>query len=144
MLSGKFQGVIRPTTPERLAERDVDAPRDRDRVAVVLVDGTGVEVEHLRDHADLAAGAGDRLAGIRRLEPGQRLMVLLDEGCQPAEQSAAVGGSDGAPAREGGLRAGDRSIGLVHAGLLELRDRLLGGWVEDGERHRRDSTRSQP
>jgi hypothetical protein len=31
---------------------------------VVLVDGAGVEVEHLGDHADLAARSGDRLADV--------------------------------------------------------------------------------
>ena len=58
-----------PDDAERLAERHVDAARDRNRLAVVLVDRARVEVEDLRDHADLAARAGDRLADVARLDP---------------------------------------------------------------------------
>ena len=54
---------------ERLAEGHVDAARDRDRLAVVLVDCAGVEVEDLRDHPHLAARARDRLADVARLDP---------------------------------------------------------------------------
>ena len=120
---------------ERLAEGDVDAAGDGDRLAVVLVDGAGVEVEDLRHHADLAAGTRDRLAGVRRLEPRERLVLLLDERREAAEQAGAVGRSDGAPRREGGLRPGDGGVGLLDPGLLELGDRLLGGGIEDGQRH---------
>ena len=50
MLSGKFHGDDQADDAERLAEGHVDAARDRDRLAVVLVDRAGVEVEDLRDH----------------------------------------------------------------------------------------------
>ena len=121
---------------ERLAEGDVDAARDRDRLAVVLVDRAGVEVEDLRDHADLAARAGDRLADVARLDPRELLGVLLDERREPAQQPRAVGRRDRPPGRERRLRAGDGGVGLLDAGLLELGDRLLGRGVEDGEHAR--------
>ena len=63
-------------------------------------------------------------------------MVLLDERGKPAEQAAAVGGSDGAPGRVGGLGTGDGCVCLFDAGPLELCDRLLGGRIEDSEGHR--------
>ena len=67
-------GHDQPDDAERLAEGQVDAARDRDRLAVVLVDRAGVEVEDLGDHADLAAGARDRLADVRatRAAPAPR------------------------------------------------------------------------
>ncbi len=64
---------------ERLAERRRHAAGGRNRVAVVLVDCAGVEVEDLRHHADLAAGARDGLADVLRLDPGKLFVVLLDE-----------------------------------------------------------------
>ncbi len=61
-------GHDQPDDAERLAEGHVDAAGDRDRLAVVLVDGARVVVEDLRDHADLAARARDRLADVARLD----------------------------------------------------------------------------
>ena len=118
---------------ERLAEGDVDAAADRDRLAVVLVDGAGVEVEDLRDHPDLGPRAGDRLADVARLDPRELLAVLLDERGEPAQQPRPVGRRNGSPGRERGLRAGDGGVGLLDPRLLELGDRLLGGGVEDGQ-----------
>ena len=91
MLSGKFHGHDQPDDAERLAERHVDPAGDGDRLAVVLVDGAGVEVEDLRDHADLGARAGDRLADVLRLDAGELLRVLLDERREPAEEACAIG-----------------------------------------------------
>jgi hypothetical protein len=103
---------------------------------VVLVDGPCVEVEDLGDHPDLAAGAGDRLADVLGLDAGQLFVIFLDEHGQAAEQAGAVGGRDRAPGGEGPLRARDGGVGLLDAGLRELRDRLLGSRVEDGDHPR--------
>ena len=62
--------------------------------------------------------------------------LLLDQRREAPQEARAVGRRDGAPGREGRLRAGDGGVGLLDARLLELRDRLLGGGIEDGERHR--------
>ena len=121
---------------ERLAEGDVDAAGDGDRLAVVLVDGARVEVEDLRDHADLGARAGDRLADVLRFDPRELLGVLLDERGEPAQEGGAIGGSHGTPVLEGLLRPSNRRVGLVDAGGLELGDRLLGGGVGDDQSHR--------
>ena len=98
MLSGKFHGTIRPTTPSGSRNVAADAAGGRNRVAVVLVHGARVEVEDLRHHADLAACAGDRLADVLRLDPRQLLVVLLDE----RRESQQPARSAGATARQAG------------------------------------------
>ena len=110
----------------------------------MLVDRAGVEVEHLRDHPDLAARAGDRLADVLRLDPGELLGFLLHERRKTAEEAGAVGRYDGAPRGKRRLRAGGGRVGLLNACLLELGDGLLRRRVEDRERHGPDSnTRSR-
>ena len=84
-------GDDQPDDAERLAESQVDAAGDGDRLAVVLVDGAGVEVEDVGDHADLAARAADRLADVCGLDPRELFAVLLDERREPPEQPPAVG-----------------------------------------------------
>ena len=123
---------------ERLAERHVDAARDRDRLAVMLVHRARVEVEDLRDHADLAARAGDRLACVARLDARQLLVVLFDERCQSPQQPGAIAGRDRAPRGECSLRARNRLVGLLGAVRLDLGDRLLGRRVDD-RRHPRSA-----
>ena len=137
-------GDDEPDDAERLAERRRYAAGDRDRVATMLVHGARVEVEDLRDHPDLAACAGDRLADVPRLDPRELLGVLLDERREPAQESRAIGGSDRAPGRKRRLRARDRRVRLLDARLLELGDRLLGRGVEDGQRHRSEATALNP
>jgi hypothetical protein len=88
-------------------------------------------VEDLRDHADLAARAADRLADVARLDARELLVVLLDQRREPAEQSGAVAGGDGAPRGKRGLRARDGRVGLLGGGGLDLGDRLLGRRVDD-------------
>ena len=129
-----------PDDAERLAEGHVDAAGDGDRLAVVLVDGAGVEVEDVGDHADLAARAGDRLADVLRLDPRELLGVLLDERREAAQQPAAIGGRNGAPSGKRRARASNSRVGLLDPGRVERRDRLLGRRVDDGDGHARDLT----
>src|SRR5439155_15048286 len=113
----KVPGHDQPDDTERLAERQVDAAGARDRLAVVLVDRTRVEVEDLGAHPDLAACTADRLARVPRLDSRQLLAVLLDECREASEQTAAVARRDSAPARIRRLRAGDGRVRLFDAGL---------------------------
>ena len=128
-------GDDQPDDAERLAEGRGDPAADGDRLAVVLVDRAGVEVQHLRDHPDLAARAGDRLADVLGLDLRELLGVLLDERRQPPQQPGPVGRRDCAPGGVRRLGPRDGGVGLLDARLLELRDRLLGRRVEHGERH---------
>ncbi len=120
---------------ERLPERQVDAACYGDRLAVMLVDRSRVEMEDLRDHADLGACAADRLADVLRFDPRELFGVFFDECREPAQQPGAVGRSDGAPLREGGLRARDGGVRLLDAGCVKLGDRLLRSRIDDGEAH---------
>ncbi len=63
--------------------------------------------------------------------------VLLDERREPAQQPAPVGRRDGTPAREAPSARADRRVGLLDAGALELRDRLLRRRVDDRQPHGR-------
>ena len=121
--------------PERLAEGHRLATGCRNRLPVVLVHGARIEMEHLRDHADLGPRSRDRLADVARLDRCELLGVLLDEGCDSAQQPGSVGRRDGAPGGVSFLRARDCFVGLLDPCLLELGDRLLGRRVEDCERH---------
>ncbi len=120
-----------PDDAERLAERHIDAARDGDRLAVMLVDGARVEVEDLRDHPDLAARAGDRLAGVLRLETRELFVMLLDERRKPAQQPPAIGGRDRTPCRERRACARDRGVRLLDPCGRNLGDRLLGCRIDD-------------
>src|SRR5262249_45113019 len=123
---------------ERLPEGHVDAARDRDRRAVVLVDRTRVEVEDLGDHADLAARTADRLADVARLDPRELLRVLLHQCREAAEQPRARRRRDRTPRGERGPRARDSGVGVLDARPRKLGKRLLRRRIEDGDRgHRR-------
>ena len=128
-------GHDQPHDPERLAEGHVDTAGDRDRLAVVLVDGARVVVEDLGDHADLAARARDRLADVARLEPRELLVMLLDERREPSQQAGPVGRRDLAPGGERRARGRDGGVGFLHARPLELGEPLLRGRIEDRQRH---------
>ena len=104
---------------ERLAEREVDAAGDRDRVAQQPLGRAGVVAERVDDHAHLAERVADRLAGVARLEDGELVDVLGQRVGQPVQQHRAVGRADGAPGRERGLRGGDGGVGLLEAGRVD-------------------------
>src|SRR2546423_1128939 len=79
----------------------VFAAGDRNRLAVMLVDGAGVEVEDIGDHAHLPARVGEWLAGVGGLQPRQLLAVLLHERRDAAQQASTIGGLHGAPRGKG-------------------------------------------
>ena len=125
-----------PHDAERLAKGQVDAARDGDRLAVVLVDGPGVEVEDVRDHLDLAAGAGDRLAHVPRLD--------LREAPRRAPRRASPGAAADARGRSARPRASPGTPPSPHARPplplprrrpAQLGDRLLGRGVQHRQRH---------
>ena len=71
-------GHDQPDDAERLAEGHVDAAGDRDRLPEQPLGRAGVVAEGLDDHADLAAGVADRLAGVAGLEADQLLQLALE------------------------------------------------------------------
>ena len=62
---------------ERLAERDPDPAGDGDRVPEVALRPGRVVAEGVDHHLHLAARITDRLAGVARLEDGQRLQPFI-------------------------------------------------------------------
>ncbi len=82
---------------ERLPEGCSDSACDRDRLAEVLVDRAGVEMEHLGDHADLTARPRDRLSHVARFDARELLGVLFDERREPPEQARAITWGNVAP-----------------------------------------------
>ena len=118
-----------PDDAERLAERHVHAARDRDRLAVVLVDGAGVEVEDVGDHAHLPARVAQRLAHVGGLQPRELFAVLLDEPRDAAQQAHAIGRLHGTPRGKRGLGRGDGAIGL---GSTPARSRCAMGFSVAG------------
>ena len=119
----KVPGHDQPDDAERLAERQIDAASNGDRLAMMLVDRTGIEVEDLGHHRHLAAGAGNRLADVAGLDAGELLGVLLDERREPPQQPRAVARRHTAPRRSRRARSAHRLVGLVDACLVELGDR---------------------
>jgi hypothetical protein len=120
---------------ERLPEGGRHAPSHGDRLPTVLVDRTGVEVEHLRHHPDLSARARDRLAHVLGLDARQLVGVLLDERREPSQEPCPIGRRHRAPGREGRLGIRDRLVRLLDPRLLELGDRHFRRRVDDGQGH---------
>ena len=114
MFAREVPGDDQPDDAERLAKGRGHAASDRNRLAAVLVDGARVEVEDLRDHPDLAAGARDRFADVLRLDPRELFGVLFDERREPAQETRPVGRRDRAPGRECLLRSSDGGVCLLH------------------------------
>ena len=115
---------------ECLAESHVHAAGDRNRLAVMLVDGAGVEVEDIGDHAHLPARVGEWLAGVGGLQPRQLLAVLLHERRDAAQQASTIGGLHGAPRGKGSFGGGYCSISFGRARSIQVRYRLLGRRVD--------------
>ena len=73
MVSGKFQGTMRPTTPS--GSRNVTStPPETGMESPSKRSGIPVVVEGLRHHRHLAAGVAYGLAGVLRLQLGQVLL----------------------------------------------------------------------
>ena len=116
-----------PDHAERLPERHVHPARHRDRLAGQALGGAGVVAERVDDHAHLAAGVGDRLAGVARLERGQRLAVRVEGVGQMVQQRAPLRRIHRAPGREGRARPLDGGVRLLHPGPRHLRHHGGGG-----------------
>ena len=129
-MSGKFQGVIRPTTPS--GSRNVmSTPPATGIVLPVRRSGRArVIAEGLDHHPDLAAGVRDRLARVAGLERRQFLGSLPDCVGQPVEQGRALSRVHRPPSRERSLGARDRGVGLLDARAGHLRHHLLGGRLD--------------
>ena len=119
-----------------LAQRQVQARLgDRDGLAVVLVRGPAVVLEHARCRADLPTGAADGLAHVARLELGQLLRVVADERREPQQGLAAPDRGPRPPlALECGLGRRDRPVHILRGARRDVRDDLAMSRLDDLER----------
>ncbi len=118
---------------ERFEERHVQAAGDRDLPPGEALDSPGGVVEQVADVAGLPAGVAEGVAGLRDLQPGQLLQVVVDGGGEAAQQPGAVAGGEGGP---GGLRPRGPRDGGVHVGRGDGGDGgddLFGGGVQYAE-----------
>ena len=111
--SGKFHGVISPTTPSGSRKVTSTPPAYGDLRAEQPLWGAGVVVEHVDDAPDLAAGIGDRLADVARLELRELLDLSLEHARETAQKLGAIARADVAPGGERCFRARDRLVGFL-------------------------------
>ena len=94
-------------------EGDVDAARHRDLLADQPLRGGGVVVQDVADVARLPAGVADGVAGVLDLEPGELLVVGVDDRGEGAQQPARA--RPGATSRQAGKASWarlDRGVGV--------------------------------
>ena len=87
--------------------------RERNRMAVVGVDGVAVETEVAGRHRRIGAGLRQRFSGVLTFEGGEAVLTAF-EGIGNSDQYACpVGGCGRAPCPRGRARRGDRAVDFV-------------------------------
>src|SRR5215210_1488525 len=119
-----------PDDAQRLAERNVDAPRDRNGVAEQSLRHPRVVVEGLRHHRHLGAGVADGLARVLRLQLREVLVFCVQGVGEAPEEARAVVGLYVPPRREGLPGAGYGRVGVAFGGWFEPLYHLFGGRVQ--------------
>ena len=109
----------------------------------MLFHGTGIEVEDVGHHPDLPPRVAERLAHVRRLEPGELLPVVLHQRRHAAQESRAISRLDSTPRWKRRAGGGDGAVRLLDARSIQVRDRTLGRGIENVERHPRSNIRSR-
>ena len=130
--------------PERLAadHRRVAAHVLARALALEQARRAREEAQVVDAHRDLVARVGERLADVRRLDPGELLGVLLQHPREREQRLGALARRRVEPLRQRRLRGGDCGVDLLDAAVRHRPDDLLGRRVENIHRraHRRDST----
>ena len=136
-ISGAFQGMISPATPDRLVHRVVDElVADLERAAVQLGDDAGVVVEVHRRARRETARLRDRHTGVEHLDADELVGVLADQCRDPAQHRRALGGRHAGPGTLVERPARSRD-GIVDVGRLPIgdhRDHLVRGRAPGLER----------
>ncbi len=131
MASGKFHGVISPTGPERITERELQGVGGLggDHLAEFSHGFAGVIAADDRSARDLAAGFGDRLADFPRHFPRQLVRARGDRGTPPVQHFGPTGTGRGAPPRECGGRGveGGRDVVRCPDGKADDQVVRIGG-----------------
>ena len=120
--SGKFHGMIWPTTPSGSMAGEL---------AVAQLRPARVVVEVARDQRDVdVARLADRLAVVERLEHGEQARVLLHLARERVEVARALVAGQAAPGGEGAPRGLDRRTNLFGRRLRDPRELLAGGGID--------------
>jgi hypothetical protein len=108
---------------------------DINRLALDLVGPAAVVPDAADDSTDVAAGHGDGLAIVERLDGRQEVGVLLAQLGQLRQQNAALLGRGAAPrALEGLAGGGHGDVDILLGGLVHRAEDLFCGRVDDLER----------
>ena len=100
-IAGKLNGLITPTTPERLLDReDVDVGRDvlRHRALDQVRQRAG-ELDDLEPAGDLAAGVGEHLAVLGGEDRGELALAAVEQLAEGEHHRLPLGDGGLAPAR---------------------------------------------
>ena len=131
MASGKFQGVMSPTTPARPppGHEERAAVGRRIRLAVGIERGLGVVAKDRGGARDLAARLHDRLSHLAADERGERFGVGLDPGRGARQGIGARLARRTCPRRRGVRRRGDGAVDVDPAARREHPDHVcrVGG-----------------
>lgn len=107
---------------------------DIDGLALDLIGPTTIVAEAANNGTDVAAGVGDGLAVVERLNSGEELEVLLGEvGELEEEVTSLLGGGLPPLALEGLASGGDGQVDILLGTLADGGDDLLGGGVDNLE-----------
>ena len=125
-----------PDHADRLAHGEGLPAGDRDRVAEQPLGRAGVVAEGVPHHLHLAAGVGDRLAGVARLEHGQLLGVGRDVLGDRLQDARAGAGVERAPRGQRRARSGDGRVDVLDVSARDFGEHRLGGGLEHSKRWR--------
>lgn len=141
----QLHGVVPRDDVSRDAERlppgvDVQVLAQRNGLAVIAVDGVGVEPEIPCGHDDVGASLAQGLAGVLTLQQRQSFPMTVDHIGDRAECVGSLSGSRFPPPRECLPRGGDCPVDLVGATACHRTDGPARGGIDVvvllGRRHR--------
>ena len=125
-LSGKLNGVIAATTPDRHAQIEPDAAFaggggvERHGLAVQALRLLGRELERLDAARDLGGRVAPRLPRLARNQLGQRVALARQQIGRPSEDRRALVRGDRGPGRRGDRGARHRAMHVGGRGLTDL------------------------
>ena len=131
-MNGWLNGMMRPTTPQRLAHREVHRVRPhRDRCALHLGDEAGEELELRRRDGGVADHLGIGLPQSAASIMASSSAFLRSTSAMRAQHLGALERQHAPPLAERGLGGGDRGVDVVRRrAVRDLAERLAGAGID--------------
>ena len=127
MAMGKFQGVIRPTTPTGSRVISTSTPGARRQLLAGQAQAfAGEELEDLAGARDLADALGQGLALLAGQQAAELVLAGDDLVADALEDVVALLDRRARPGREGVMRRRDRALGIGGRGAGELAHHVVG------------------